>query len=142
MLYYIKHEVIGDYVHQIQDGVPIRYCNMFNNRYLISHYTFIHFLSKIFLSIFTTTIIFNCSPFFHQIHFQFIFLLSIINSVLRKQKSFGILNILFHDIERVRASCQLIMRKNAHALEIKMQIIFKPKNYPKKIRFSLLKILK
>lgn len=25
MLYYIKHEVIGDYVQQIQDGIPIRY---------------------------------------------------------------------------------------------------------------------
>lgn len=25
MLYYIKHEIIGDYVQQIQDGIPIRY---------------------------------------------------------------------------------------------------------------------
>lgn len=25
MLYYIKHEIIGDYVHQIQEGIPIRY---------------------------------------------------------------------------------------------------------------------
>lgn len=25
MLYYIKHEIIGEYVQQIQDGIPIRY---------------------------------------------------------------------------------------------------------------------
>jgi hypothetical protein len=35
MLYYIKHEIIGDYVQQIQDGMPSRYCNSLkNNRYL------------------------------------------------------------------------------------------------------------
>ena len=29
MLYYIKHEIIGDYVQQIQDGTPIRYRFLF-----------------------------------------------------------------------------------------------------------------
>lgn len=46
MLYYIKHEVIGDYVQQIQDGVPIRYGNAFNNRYfyLSSLYIYTFFI--------------------------------------------------------------------------------------------------
>lgn len=32
MLYYIKHEIIGDYVQQIQDGIPIRYERHFCSR--------------------------------------------------------------------------------------------------------------
>lgn len=40
MLYYIKHEIIGEYVQQIQDGVPIRY-RIFSSR--------IFFVFEIFL---------------------------------------------------------------------------------------------
>lgn len=44
MLYYIKHEIIGDYVQQIQDGMAIRYRIFF---FLWSYWIFFCFL-KIF----------------------------------------------------------------------------------------------
>lgn len=43
MLYYIKHEIIGDYVHQIQDGIPIRYAT---KRWLLLTFLIFHQLIR------------------------------------------------------------------------------------------------
>lgn len=74
MLYYIKHEIIGDYVQQIQDGIPSRYCNMFTIILInFLHKTFHIFITNLFLSldILCSFKKINCPP-NHQSYFFFI----------------------------------------------------------------------